>query len=106
MLDLVDAAGTDMRELTVKERVMANQIAKLNPPYMVEFRAHHYVTYGAFQPIQPSDVQAFLTARAKPEWDVDDFNRATRLIQFKPGRCKCSRFSKSRKCEYRNMIGA
>ena len=31
-LDLVDAAGTDMRELTVKERVMANQIAKLNPP--------------------------------------------------------------------------
>ena len=68
-LDLVDAAGTDMRELTVKERVMANQIAKLNPPYMVEFKAHHYVTLGAFQPIQPIDVQAFLAARVKPEWD-------------------------------------
>ena len=99
-LDLVDAAGSDMRELTVKERVMANQIAKLNPPYMVEFKAHHYVTFGAFQPIQPTDVQDFLAARAKQEWDVDDFNRATRLIQFQPDRCKCSRFYQTMKCAH------
>ena len=31
---------------------------------------------------------------------MDDFNRATRLIQFQPDRCKCSRFYQTMKCAH------
>ncbi len=51
-VDPVDTGGNDLRELVRLEKLNANQIARLQSPFIYQHQGQHYVTYGIALPVE------------------------------------------------------